>query len=105
MAIDASALDIDPRVAFGKLLHRGHLIRQSVIAHVAIISIVKFLGPHRVSHAVDLDDDEAEFRERLGVATRRGERTAPDTAALWARIDVIDDRIFLLLVEIRRLEH
>src|SRR5438132_9287207 len=105
MAIDASALDIDPRVAFGKLLHRGYLIRQSVIAHVAIISIVKFLGPHRVSHAIDLDDDEAEFGERLRVAARRRERTATDTPALWARIDVIDDRIFLLLVEIRRLEH
>src|SRR5437588_8204066 len=105
MAVDAGSINIYPGVFFSELLHCRHLIRQSVIAHVAIISIVKFLGPHRVSHAVDLDDDEAEFRERLGVATRRGERTASDTAALWARIDVIDDRIFLLLVEIRRLEH
>src|SRR5438067_2022159 len=104
MAINAGSINIYPWVFFSQLLHRGYLIRQSVIAHVAIISIVKFLGPHRVSHAIDLDDDEAEFGERLRVAARRRERTATDTPALWARIDVIDDRIFLLLVEIRRRE-
>src|SRR2546429_2714016 len=105
MAVDAGSINIDPREFFSELLHCRHLIRQSVIAHVAIISIVKCFGPHGISHAIDLDDDKAEFRERLRVATRRRERTAADTATLWARIDVIDDWIFFLLVELRRLEH
>src|SRR5437588_12944484 len=104
MAINAGSINIYPWVFFSQLLHGGYLIRQSVIAHVAIISIVKFLGPHRVSHAIDLDDDEAEFGERLRVAARRGERTATDTPALWARIGVICDRNFRILIEFHRHE-
>ena len=47
-------------------------------------------------------DDEAQLGERLLVAARRGERRRADAAALRARIGVVDDRILLLRIEVRR---
>jgi len=43
MAIDAGAVDVDPRISRGELLHAADLIRQRVITHVAVVKVVKTL--------------------------------------------------------------
>ena len=88
-----------------QLLHAGHLVRQRVVAHVAEIRFVKFLGAPRRAHAVDLHHHESQLRQRLAIAARRRKAAAADAAGLRAGINVIDDRIFLAGVEIGRLEH
>src|SRR5947209_2305329 len=99
MAVYAGPLDINPRVAAGQLLHARHLIRQRVVAHVAVIGLVKLLRSPGRPGAVDFDDHETELRERLRVAARRRERAAADAACLRPRTDMVDDRILLRLVE------
>ena len=66
---------------------------------------MEFLRAPRRAHPVDLDHDESEFRQRLRIAARRRKTAAPDAARLRTGIDVVDDRIFLRRVEVRRLEH
>ena len=58
-----------------KLLHAGDLVLERVVAHVAVARVVKLLRPQRVAHAVDLDDDETEFGQRLMIAARRPRTT------------------------------
>jgi hypothetical protein len=56
---------------------------------------VKFFVAQGSAHAVDLDDDEAELGESLGVAASGGKGARANAAALWAGIDGIDDGILL----------
>ena len=105
MAVDAGRVDVDPRIALRELLHPGDLIGQRVVAHVAVVGLVERLRSPRRAHAVDLDDDEAELGERLRVAARRREAAAADAAGLRPGIDVVDDRILLRRIEVRRHVH
>ena len=63
------------------------------VAQVLPADVVKCLGTIRRAHAVDLDDDEAQLRQRLGAVERR--ELLRDKRVLWAGIDVLDDRILL----------
>src|SRR5262245_46780422 len=105
MTPDAGAIDVDPGVSLGTLLHAGHLIGQRVVTHVAVIRGVKLLRSPRCAHAVDLDDDEAELGDRLIVATSCREVAPAYAAGLRSRIDVIDDRILLRRIEGGRTIH
>ena len=105
MSVDARAIDVDPRVLRRKLLHAGHLIGKRVVAHVAVIRLVKLLRPPRCPHAVYFDDDEPELRECLRVAARRRESASSDAAALRSGIDVVDDRILPRRIQSRRFVH
>jgi len=105
MAVDPCAVYINPRIELGKLLHSGHLIGQRVVAHVAVISVVKFLAAPRRTHAVNLHNDEPQVRR--APARRRAplRNCASHASRLRTGIDVIDDRVFLIRIEIRGLEH
>ncbi len=70
MAVDSSAVDVDPGEALRDLLHPGHLIRDGVVAHVRVVRLVELLRTPGRAHAVDLDHDQTEFGERLRIATR-----------------------------------
>ena len=76
MAPDADAVEVDERVALGQLLHAGDLVGQRVVADVLDVGVVEGLGAIRRAHAVDGDDDEAQFGQRLVVAVRRREAAA-----------------------------
>ena len=105
MAVNAGAIDVKPGIARGQLLHRADLIGQGVVAHVAVVGLVKFLRAPRRPHPVDLDDDEPELRQRLRIAARRRELAAADAAGLRTRINMVDDRISLRRVQIHRFVH
>ena len=105
VAIDAGAIDVDPRVPLRELFHPGNLIGERVVAHIGEIRFVKFFRTPRRPHPVDLDDDEAEFGKRLRIAAGRVERAPADAAGLRPGIDVVDERILLRWIEHRRLEH
>ena len=66
---------------------------------------MKFLGTPRVAGALDLNDNKPQFGKGLVVTKCRGKRPQADTAALRARLDVVDDGIFLLWVEISGCVH
>ena len=87
-----------------QLLDRRLLVGQSVVAQIAVAVVVVPLRPLRVAAAIaDLDDDEAELRERDVVAARV-ERLG-DALGLRARIDERDDRILPRRIEVERLVH
>ena len=106
VAPDAGAREVDVGILLRQLLHAGDLIGDRVVAaHRAVVRILERLRAARRAHAVDRDDDEAQFGERLPVAARGGERAAAGAARLRAWIHVVDDRILLRRIEIRRHEH
>src|SRR5690606_28567417 len=93
VAPDAGAVEVDPGVAFGQLLHAGDLVGQRVVTDVADVGVVEGLGAPGRAHAVDGDRDEAQLGQRLVVAVRGEEAAAAHRARLRAGIDVVDDRI------------
>src|SRR5262245_50968621 len=104
MAVDADAVDVDERIAAGQLLDGGLLIRQTVIAQVAVAVVVIPLRSLRIAAAIaDLYDNEAELRESDPVISRR-ERLG-HALGLRAGIDEGYDRIFPIRVEIERFVH
>src|SRR5437660_2139346 len=105
MAIDSGMVEIDPGIALGQLGHACNLVGKRVIAHIAVVNIVIFLGTPGISHTVDLDDNETQLRQRLRVAARRGKRPASNASLLRPRIDVVDDRILLVGIKVRRTKH
>ena len=105
VAVDARLVDVDPAVALRQFLHPGHLIGQRVVAHVGVVGIVERLRTVGRPHAVDFDDDEAEFGQSLRLATGGAESPVADGAALRAWIDMVDNRIFLRRIEGRWLVH
>src|SRR5687768_18413546 len=98
MAPDAGALDVDVRVPLCQLAHPGDLIRDGVVAHVAVVEVGERLRSPLGAHAVDGDNDEPELGERLVIAARGNEEPGADAAAPRTRIDVVDDRILPRLV-------
>src|SRR5215469_7316714 len=98
MAPDPDTLDVNPWILRGQLSHPGHLIWQRVVAHVAVVEVVKFLRSQRVAHPIDLHDHEPKLSQRLAVTARTGERPAMNASALRPRIDIVDDRILLAAV-------
>src|SRR3546814_7745113 len=64
----AGAVEVDPGVAFGQLLHPRDLVGQRVVADVAEVRVVEGLRAPRRAHAVDRDDDEAQLEGQIGRA-------------------------------------
>src|SRR5579859_556503 len=95
VAVDPGTIKVDPGIALGELCHPRYLVGQGVVAHVAEVSVVEFLGAPGVSHTVNLNNDEAQLREGLRIAARSRKGPASDAALLRARIDVVDDGILL----------
>ncbi len=60
-AVDADFADVDPAVLGGQLPDRRDVIGESVVAHVAVVGVVKRLGPLRRAHMIELYDDESEL--------------------------------------------
>ncbi len=102
VTVDADVLGIDPGMTRAELADAGHLIRQSVVSHVAIVRIVEPLGATRRPHRVEFDDNEAEFRDRLKVTVRRPEAAASHAAALRPWVQVVDHWIRAVFVEVHR---
>src|SRR5690606_35590987 len=99
MAVDADALDVDERQLIGELLRSHLLVRQAVVAEVAVAVVVIPLRARRMAAAVaDRDHDEAELRERRLEPTRR-ERLR-NRLRLRSGIDVLDERILLPRIEV-----
>src|SRR5205807_1826456 len=67
--------------------------------------VVEFLGAPWVAHAVNLNHNEPQLREGLGVAAYSREIPAPYAALLRAGIDVVDDRILFAGIKVGGLEH
>ena len=66
---------------------------------------MEFLRARRIAHAIDLNHDEPQFRQRLRIAARRRKTAAAHAAGLRARINVVDDRILLRRIEVGGDEH
>ena len=70
-----------------QVLHARHLVGDRVVAtHRAVVGVVERLRAPWRAAAVDRDDDEAEFGQRLPIAARGGEGAAAGAAALRARV-------------------
>ena len=63
------AVEIDELVLRRELLDRGDVIRQSVVAEVAVVVVVERLRSERRAEVIELDDDEPELGERERLAT------------------------------------
>ena len=104
MSENADAIDIDERVTARQLLDDGNVIRQAVVAKVAVVVVVECLAAKRRAEVIDLHHDEPQLRDgrRLagGFVIPRAHR-----ANLRAGIDVRDDRIATRGVQIRRQVH
>ena len=101
VAEDAHAVEVHLGVASGQLLERGDVIGEAVVAHVAVVGVVKGLRAERGAEGVDREDDEAEFGEGAAVAPARGrEVVAGDGADLGSGIDVVDDGVAGVGVEV-----
>ena len=81
------------------------MVRQTVVAEVAIVVVVECLRAERRPEVVELNDYETEFREREGL-TAALELPCADAADLRPRVDMVDDRIFFRRVELgREIDH
>ena len=67
MAPDADAIQIHIGITRGQLPDGSDLVRQSIVAHVAVIGIVERLGPSRRSHRVHLDHNKTKLCQCLFV--------------------------------------
>ena len=105
VAVDAGAVDVDPREALRQLAHAGNLIRERVVAEIAEVGFVEFLTAPRRAHAIDFHHDEAEFGQRLAIGARRGETATPHAPGLRPRVNMVDDGILPGGVEVGGLEH
>jgi hypothetical protein len=100
VAPDANAIEVDVGILRGEVLDTGDLVGDGVVAEVAVVELVEALGAPGRAHAVNADDEEAEFGEGLIVALRGAEAAAAAGAGLGAGVNVVDDGIFLGGVEV-----
>src|SRR6185503_17597218 len=89
VTVNAGAIYVDPRKPRGELFHSAHLIGQRVVAHIAVVRVMEFLGARGVSHTIDLDHDKTQLRKRLRIAASSRKRSTAHASPLGARIDVI----------------
>ena len=101
MPEDAHPIEIDELVLRRKLLDRGDVIGKAVVAEIAVIVVVECLRPERRAEVVQLNDDEPELGEGEWL-TAILELPLANAADLWPWVDVVDDRILLRRVELRR---
>src|SRR5437879_5222446 len=97
-------IDTDAAYVVIRILCRYRLVPEDAIGKAGIgevlpCHIVKSFRAVRGAHAVDLNDDKAEFGLRL----HRGVRAEGfgDKRILWPGVDIFDHRVFLLRVKIR----
>src|SRR5216684_560301 len=104
MTPDSHAIDVDERIALRQLLDRRFLIRQTIVAQIAVAKGVIPLRAMRISPAIaDFNHDEAELRQHhVGTLRREG---LVDAFGLWAGINERDDGVFLVRVEVEGLVH
>jgi hypothetical protein len=100
----AGAVEVDPRIVVRELFDGGDLVRECVIAHIAEPVALETGRAERRADAVDRHHDEAQLGQRLIVIVRRQEAESQQRADQRARIDIVDDRIFLMRIEVGRLE-
>src|SRR5688500_7844185 len=105
MTEDPDAVGVDELVARAKLLDGGDVIEEPVVAEVSVVIVVERLGAERRPEVVELDDDEAQGRERELLSPVL-EAPGSDRADLRPRVDVRDDRVLLRRIDGRRqIEH
>jgi hypothetical protein len=75
MAPHRGLIDVDPRVLLRELFHAGDLIGDRVVTpHRAVVRVGVGLRSIRRAGAVDADDDEPQFGQRLPVTAGGRER-------------------------------
>src|SRR6185312_8854762 len=110
-AVDADVCDVVP----GEFCCRGLMpkdaVRKSCVGDILPCNVVERLGAIKGSHAVDLHDDEAHVCHGLHaddlISARlkaEGPERLGDKRTVWAGIDVLDHRVFLVRIEVPRLD-
>ena len=92
VSVNSGAVNVDPSITLGELLHARDLIGERVVSHFAVVRVVEGFRSPRRAHPIDLHDDEPQFGERLCVTASRRKTPTSDAASLWAGIDMVDDR-------------
>src|SRR5206468_13113881 len=98
---DPDTIEVDELVLRRELLDRRDVIGKAVIAEVAVIIVVERLRAERRAEVIELDHDESELGEGE-LLTAVLELPLTHAADLRSRVDVVDDRILLRRVELRR---
>ena len=93
MTMNTDTVDVDERIAVGQLLDSRLLVRQPVIAQVAIAEVMIPFRTARMSAPVpDRDHDKTGLCQTIRAHTHTAERIN-GSFDLGPRIYIIDDRI------------
>ena len=105
MSVDTDPVDVDKRKASGQLLHRRLVVGQRIVAHVAVTIVVVPLGTAGMASTLtDGDHDETGLCQTVSTHAHTGKRII-DSLYLRPRIYIVDNRIDLGGIEIKRLVH
>ena len=100
-AIDSHIIRIHIRILLCRSLDPEFTVWESGILQVLVANLLKLLAAIGSAHRIELDYDETEFGKRSGVPVVRHE-TLRSIGIARTRIDVFDNRIFLVRIEIGR---
>ena len=100
-AIDCHIISIHIRILLGSSLDPEVTVWESGILQILVANLLKLLAAIGSSHRIELDNDETEFGKRSGVPVIWHE-TLRSIGIARTRIDILDNRIFLVRIEIGR---
>ena len=100
-AIDSHIIRIHIRILLGGSLDPELTVWESGILQVLVTNLLKLLAAIGSAHRIELDYDETEFGKRSGVPVVWHE-TLRSIGIARTRIDIFDNRIFLIRIEIGR---
>ena len=99
--VDCHIIRIHIRILLGRSLDPELTVRESGILQVLVANLLKLLATIGSSHRIELNYDKTEFSKRSGIPVVWHE-TLRSIGIARPRIDVFDNRIFLMRIEIGR---
>ena len=105
MSVDTYPCDIDKRITRCQLLHSRLMVGQRIITHIAVTIVVIPLGTTRMTATLsDGNHDKSGLCQAVGTHTHPSERIIHGFY-LRTRIDIVNNRVNLGRIEIKRLVH
>ena len=105
MAVDAYPIDIDKLITGCQLLYSGLVVGQRIIPQVSVpIIVIPFRTAGVSTTLTDRYDDKASLGQTVGTHAHPCERIV-HSLNLRSGIYIIDDRIYLRRIEVKRLVH
>ena len=101
-AVDTHATEIHPRACLRGIFDPQLAIWEAGVLQVLPAHVVKGFATMIGAHAVELDDDEAEFGNR--VMPEQPAELLRGEGGMWSGVDVLHDRILLRRIEIGGLD-